>query len=135
MGGSERPAACRSRLRANDPRTDDQCMGESSVSPLKPCLRPKRDLQYPISPRPGACQQIDTTKSPIGLFGAKQGCEGGFPSKLQHWRLPLLRCDPFSFSLAPLPKLALGAAFGFSRQLRKRIQASRLPAGSGQSRA
>ena len=29
---------------------------------------------------------------------------------MQRWHLPLLRCEPFSFSLAPLPKLALGAA-------------------------
>jgi len=35
----------------------------------------------------------------------------------------------------PLPLFGAGAAFGFSRQLRKRIQASRLPAGSGQPRA
>ena len=35
----------------------------------------------------------------------------------------------------PLPLFGAGAAFGFSRKLRKRIQASRLPVGSGQPRA
>ena len=35
----------------------------------------------------------------------------------------------------PLPVLGAGAAFGFSRKLRKRIQESRVPAGSGQPRA
>ena len=33
---------------------------------------------------------------------------------------------------APLPIFGAGAAFGFSRQMRKRIQGSRLPAGSGE---
>jgi len=43
-----------------------------------------------------------------------------------------LYSSPAASVPGPLPLFGAGAAFGFSRQLRKRIQASRLAAGSGQ---
>jgi len=42
---------------------------------------------------------------------------------------------PAAAAPGPLPLFGAGAAFGFSRQLRKRIQASRVLAGSDQPRA
>ncbi len=46
-----------------------------------------------------------------------------------------LYSSPAASAPGPLPLFGAGAAFGFSRQQRKRIQASRVPAGSGQPRA
>jgi hypothetical protein len=78
-------------------------------TPLKPCLRPKRALQYPIRDCPETCQQIDISKSPIGLVEAKR-LRGDSQHDCGAGASPFCVVKSFYSSLAPLPKLALGAA-------------------------
>jgi len=51
------------------------------------------------------------------------------------WAQASLVSPPGAPAPGPLPLFGAAAAFGFSRKLRKRIQASRVPAGSDQPRA
>ena len=51
------------------------------------------------------------------------------------WAQATLYTAPAAPAPGPLPLFGAGAAFGFSRRLRKRIQGSRLPIGSSQPRA
>jgi hypothetical protein len=62
--------------------------------------------------------------------GALRGPQGNGPNQFRTFAQATLYTAP-----GPLPLFGAAAAFGFSRKLRKRIQASRVPAGSGQPRA
>jgi hypothetical protein len=55
-----------------------------------------------------------------------------FPTDVKIWAQATIYTAPAASVPGPLPLFGAAAAFGFSRKLRKRIQESRLPVGSGE---
>lgn len=65
--------------------------------------------------------------------GVKYGDASYYDGRTISWARATLYVSPAASSVpGPLPLFGAGAAFGFSRKLRKRIQEARVSAGSGQ---